>query len=1104
MIPGARGAGASGVNLGLLVSNGVLDMRDCLCGVMGGEAVFYIDGVVRVNYLRSIVFKEYRDGVWLPALGKYLTFPEQARNISSSVLKSPKPPAGVHEFRVEFVHPSLQMPMPKLVDYVGMEGGGALFYYYTEFVALPAKPVRSYTVGYLEAPRGRAMPARVDDPAGYLDVPEEVADRLMELALNITKDAGTMYEKARAIERYLRSNYVYNLSRRPAPPDVDPIVWFLLESREGVCSDFNGAFVVLARLVGIPARLVAGWHVPQGVGRQAVREGQAHAWAEAYIDGVGWVEFDATAPGGPEPIGFRVWVTPERVYVPVPGEARAVVRVESTDGFERRFSLSFNAEDGFRAYFNPGFLDEGGSSLLTIRSLEGVRGGLYRAWVVVSDQYGATYVKTVVIDAIEQGGFRLLVEPSSVNVTAGGSVRLTARLVSAGFDGEAILSAATSARGLRVDFETVRLGPGRVASITLRADASMQRGSYNLSVVSLDPNPAEPRSSLAVVNVTVQEETVFNRVSVEPVVLLRGGFVSVRGELTTRRGEPLNNVSIEVFVEQREGGLVKLGSVTTTNGRFGARFRLPREVVVGEHKLVLSFKGDRTLLPSRASSTIRVVSSPRLVLNTTDTLVTVVNNTVLVRARLVDEFGEAVPGARIKAVLVWSGGYGGRATRPPGLITATKPPPVANEYITDANGYADVFITPRRVGRHTALIAFEGGGYYLPATKTVRVLVVKPGYVSVDELVRGEEVRFEAVLVGLDELSDEVYLKLPWGLVEADLDPGGVVKARFRVPGSAPLGLLEVGLVIPRQNASLPIALLPLRAKTRIILDVPKVLTPGSEAEVRVRLVDLYDPSSPIQQANVIINGRLVGVDEEGYAIVRFKVPAYNDMARVRIVASYPGSTYYYPARAIREAEVRVNWWYPLLPYLLAAPLGLLVASYGRRALRRGRLSLRLAQSGAGAMPDVVGVGETILVEVGGLDAERYEIYLDGAVVSRSSRASLVMDREGEHELLAIAYKGGRRYSVKRGVRVIEYRKEVLRLYSKLLKALEARGVRVDVLTPREIMAYVEKATGLEARVVTDVFEKVAYGLKPVGRSEFLDYYRSVTSLLRALSGDGL
>lgn len=130
----------------------------------------------------------------------------------------------------------------------------------------------------------------------------------------IIGDAETSLDKLRAIEREL-SSYTYTTTPGRLPDSVtnagEFLNYFLLESRQGYCTYFATAFVLLARAEGIPARYVQGFCVPAAGSREAVvLSSMAHSWPEVYIDGVGWIPFEPT-PGFGQ-LRYRSWRVSER------------------------------------------------------------------------------------------------------------------------------------------------------------------------------------------------------------------------------------------------------------------------------------------------------------------------------------------------------------------------------------------------------------------------------------------------------------------------------------------------------------------------------------------------------------------------------------------------------------------------------------------------------------------------------------------------------------------------------------------------------------------------------------------------------------------------
>ncbi|PWH20734.1 MAG: hypothetical protein DDG58_01260 [Ardenticatenia bacterium] len=137
----------------------------------------------------------------------------------------------------------------------------------------------------------------------YLQLPDTLPERVYLLAYAITAQAAdTVYDKAAAVEAYLRQTIAYDEQIEPPPTERDAVDYLLFERREGYCDYYASAMVVLLRAVGIPARLAAGYASGE---RRAdgntflVRQKDAHAWPEVFFPEYGWIAFEPTAGRSP-------------------------------------------------------------------------------------------------------------------------------------------------------------------------------------------------------------------------------------------------------------------------------------------------------------------------------------------------------------------------------------------------------------------------------------------------------------------------------------------------------------------------------------------------------------------------------------------------------------------------------------------------------------------------------------------------------------------------------------------------------------------------------------------------------------------------------------
>ena len=186
--------------------------------------------------------------------------------------------------------------------------------YRTDIWQLPSGPLLSmmeresitdpYYLTYLEGER------RYRDfvYTHYLSVPDSVKDALA--SLGSVPPVKTLAEKRQRIEEirtFLASHYTYTTHPGKTPQGKDFISYFLTESKRGYCTSFASAAVMLLRASGIPARYVVGLSIdtdevnqarlsPEGLHALDINDHHAHAWAEVYVDGLGWRPCEMT-PG---------------------------------------------------------------------------------------------------------------------------------------------------------------------------------------------------------------------------------------------------------------------------------------------------------------------------------------------------------------------------------------------------------------------------------------------------------------------------------------------------------------------------------------------------------------------------------------------------------------------------------------------------------------------------------------------------------------------------------------------------------------------------------------------------------------------------------------
>jgi len=146
----------------------------------------------------------------------------------------------------------------------------------------------------------RTLPSATGSSSGYLNVPPEYrTKKITRLVKRITKHRDTPYGDAVAIQAWFTApgRFTYSL-KVPSTQSPSALINFLTKSKTGYCQQFAFAMAVMARLVGIPSRVVVGYTQGNFIGNDnwQVKTSDAHAWPELFFPGAGWLRFEPTPP----------------------------------------------------------------------------------------------------------------------------------------------------------------------------------------------------------------------------------------------------------------------------------------------------------------------------------------------------------------------------------------------------------------------------------------------------------------------------------------------------------------------------------------------------------------------------------------------------------------------------------------------------------------------------------------------------------------------------------------------------------------------------------------------------------------------------------------
>lgn len=132
----------------------------------------------------------------------------------------------------------------------------------------------------------------------YLQLPISLPTRIIELSAMITSNLDNPFDKAVAVQNYLRSSiFVYSRDVKPPPRNSDGVDYFLFESKTGYSDYFASSMAILMRAANVPTRIAAGYgpgEKSENSNNRLIKDSDSHTWVQIYFPEYGWMDFEPT------------------------------------------------------------------------------------------------------------------------------------------------------------------------------------------------------------------------------------------------------------------------------------------------------------------------------------------------------------------------------------------------------------------------------------------------------------------------------------------------------------------------------------------------------------------------------------------------------------------------------------------------------------------------------------------------------------------------------------------------------------------------------------------------------------------------------------------
>ena len=301
---GGAGDGEGDGSANVTVQNPMIDLRRDLTRPQNRAVIRYTTDDPQPDYLRLVTLDTFDGIAWERA-----TFDTpRANRVTGQELPLP---VGLSErvarerrttqLRV-FDQEDSWLPMPYPPERVRIDGGDWRFDIESlNVVAQDGSTIRNaeYEVVSLDlqptSAQLRSAPAADEDYDRYLELPPGLPDQVLSEAREVVADATTPYDRALALQDWFRDTSIWTYSTDVEDGNGNSALADFLADRSGYCEQFAATMAVMARSIGIPARVNVGFTPGTRNGDEwTVNLHDAHAWPELYFPGVGWVRFEPT------------------------------------------------------------------------------------------------------------------------------------------------------------------------------------------------------------------------------------------------------------------------------------------------------------------------------------------------------------------------------------------------------------------------------------------------------------------------------------------------------------------------------------------------------------------------------------------------------------------------------------------------------------------------------------------------------------------------------------------------------------------------------------------------------------------------------------------